>query len=131
MKTTHVKFTSYISPPKHSECGPEEIEVVVEANYIPGDPGVRTFRNGDPGYPPTEAEVEITSVLKTDVSADFWFPQWRVVDFDTLPEVDQDRLRDAAIEKVEANQARIEAEMEAANDRRLEEIRTSRNSDRG
>ena len=31
-------------------------------NYTPGDPGVRTLKNGDPGYPPTGPEVEIEEI---------------------------------------------------------------------
>lgn len=34
------------------------IEGTVDYDVTPGDPGVRTFRNGDPGYPPTPPEVE-------------------------------------------------------------------------
>jgi hypothetical protein len=34
----------------------------VEYYYQPGDPGVHTYANGDPGHPPTPPEVDITSV---------------------------------------------------------------------
>jgi len=46
-----------------------EIEVEVEGKYIPGDPGVWTYSNGDPGYPATPPEFEIHKVLwgKTDI----------------------------------------------------------------
>ncbi|MFA5420155.1 MAG: hypothetical protein WC341_17010 [Bacteroidales bacterium] len=40
-----------------SENGELIVMGQVEYSIIPGDPGVRTFRNGDPGYPPTPAEV--------------------------------------------------------------------------
>jgi hypothetical protein len=39
-----------------------EVCVEVEADYMPGDPGCRTLSNGDPGWPPEAAEVEVTSV---------------------------------------------------------------------
>jgi len=47
-----------------------EIEVEVEGKYIPGDPGVWTYSNGDPGYPETPAEFEIHKVMwgKTDIT---------------------------------------------------------------
>ena len=35
------------------------LEVTFEFNYEPGDPGVHTFSNGDPGYPPSGPEIEI------------------------------------------------------------------------
>lgn len=40
----------------------ETIEVEVYYNYYPGDPGLWSYSNGDPGYPPTGAEVEIMSI---------------------------------------------------------------------
>ena len=40
-----------------------EIEVEVEGKYIPGDPGVWTYSNGDPGYPETPPEFMIYKVL--------------------------------------------------------------------
>jgi len=56
-----------------------EFEVLVNGRYClaegsidcdvdPGDPGVRTFSNGDPGYPPTAASAEATgcSMIVTD-----------------------------------------------------------------
>ena len=36
----------------------EDAEVEGDFEYTPGDPGVRTFSNGDPGYPPTHAEAK-------------------------------------------------------------------------
>jgi hypothetical protein len=40
--------------------GNSELQIEGTADYTvtPGDPGVRTFRNGDPGYPPSPPEVE-------------------------------------------------------------------------
>lgn len=32
--------------------------VYVEGKFYKGDPGVWTFKNGDPGYPPSPDEVE-------------------------------------------------------------------------
>lgn len=42
------------------DLGDCELQIEGTANYTvtPGDPGVRTFRNGDPGYPPSPPEVE-------------------------------------------------------------------------
>jgi len=37
-------------------------DIDVSFNYYPGDPGVRTYSNGDPGYPPSPPEFEIISV---------------------------------------------------------------------
>lgn len=37
-------------------------ELTVEYNYHPGDPGIHTYRNGDPGYPPTPEEYEIYAI---------------------------------------------------------------------
>lgn len=41
----------------------ETLPVYVLYNYYPGDPGVHSYSNGDPGYPPTGPEVEITSIV--------------------------------------------------------------------
>lgn len=38
----------------------------VGIRYAPGDPGVHTFANGDPGYPPTGPDVEIVYALVED-----------------------------------------------------------------
>lgn len=38
------------------------LEVDVEFNYIQGDPGIYSYSNGDPGYPPTGPEIEIISI---------------------------------------------------------------------
>lgn len=40
------------------ECG---MEVQVQWSVTAGDPGVHTFPNGDPGYPPTGPEAEVKS----------------------------------------------------------------------
>ena len=42
----------------------EEATYLVEYDYSPGCKGVRTLRNGDPGYPDEEPEVDITSIRK-------------------------------------------------------------------
>lgn len=44
------------------EFNDETIDVEVEFNYYPGDPGLYSYSNGDPGYPPTGPEVEIISI---------------------------------------------------------------------
>ena len=42
------------------------MEVDFEFNYEPGDPGVHTFSNGDPGYPPSGPEIEIIKAWYQD-----------------------------------------------------------------
>ena len=42
--------------------GQQYDDCLIEYVFNPGDPGVRTFRNGDPGYPPTPGEAEIQSI---------------------------------------------------------------------
>ena len=37
-------------------------ELEVEFYCTPGDPGVYTYSNGDPGYPPTPPEFEIHKI---------------------------------------------------------------------
>ena len=44
------------------EINDEEIEVSVDFQFYPGDPGLWRYSNGDPGYPPTGPEVEIMFV---------------------------------------------------------------------
>jgi len=39
-----------------------EIEVEVEFDYTPETPDVWYLPNGDPGYPGTDAEVDVTSI---------------------------------------------------------------------
>lgn len=51
---TTLTFTS-------DECS-EDREVVCSYTYSPGRPGCNYLPNGDPGYPPEPAEVEIYSV---------------------------------------------------------------------
>jgi hypothetical protein len=41
------------------------IEGTVEYCLTPGDPGCRTFRNGDPGYPPDPPEIELYDAIIT------------------------------------------------------------------
>ena len=36
-----------------------EIEIQICGTYLPGDPGVHTYANGDPGYPSTPDSIEI------------------------------------------------------------------------
>lgn len=45
----------------YSTIGDGEVEVLVDWEITPGDPGCRYMNNGDPGYPPEPAEVEITA----------------------------------------------------------------------
>jgi hypothetical protein len=51
--------------------GGDDIEVAypkinVIFTYLPGSPGVRYLRNGDPGYPPDPAELEFVSAALLD-----------------------------------------------------------------
>lgn len=50
-------------------------KVEITWNFTPGDPGVHTFPNGDPGYPGTDDELEFEQAILlpggTDVSAIF------------------------------------------------------------
>jgi hypothetical protein len=41
-------------------------KVEIDYHYLAGDPGLRTFRNGDPGYPPAGAEIEVIAVKWID-----------------------------------------------------------------
>ena len=36
--------------------------IQIEGNYISEDPGIHTYRNGDPGYPPSPSELEIEGI---------------------------------------------------------------------
>ena len=38
------------------------VTLEIEYNYTPGDPGKMHLANGDPGWPPEPAEVEITKL---------------------------------------------------------------------
>ena len=39
-----------------------EVECLIEYDFSPGDPGCHTMRNGDPGWPPTGADIDITCI---------------------------------------------------------------------
>ena len=43
----------------------KDLDLEVEFDYTPADPGVHTYPNGDPGYPPTSEEYEILIVTAT------------------------------------------------------------------
>lgn len=43
---------------------PDDEPLVVEFDITPGRPGRLYLSNGDPGYPPEPAEVDIISVLR-------------------------------------------------------------------
>jgi len=59
-----------------------DASVIVEYEYTPGRPGMRTLRNGDPGYPDEPAQVNIIQVLvngamvDADKFADSVLDQW-------------------------------------------------------
>lgn len=42
-------------------------ELEVRFDFTPGDPGVHTYSNGDPGYPPSPEEFIINAVLYKDI----------------------------------------------------------------
>jgi hypothetical protein len=44
------------------EVNDEPIEVTIEAEFIPGQPGRRYMPNGDPGYPDEPDEINILSI---------------------------------------------------------------------
>jgi hypothetical protein len=46
----------------------DEVEDTCDVYFAvePGDPGVHTYPNGDPGYPPTGPEIVIRSVVASD-----------------------------------------------------------------
>ena len=44
------------------------VEGAVDYSIIPGDPGCRTMRNGDPGYPPSPPEVEFFKPSLTKIT---------------------------------------------------------------
>ncbi len=60
---TSLKYT-YIHEFVDGSC--EERSCTIDYKYIPGDPGVRTYPNGDPGYPPQDDEYEILKVTYDD-----------------------------------------------------------------
>jgi len=39
------------------------VSLEVEGEYIPDEPGLYAYKNGDPGYPPTPSEFEIKNVF--------------------------------------------------------------------
>ncbi len=43
-----------------------EVEILIRATVHPGDPGVHTFANGDPGYPPTGPEADDFKIYAVD-----------------------------------------------------------------
>jgi len=53
----------------------EDLPVLLEIDYEKGDPGVHTFPNGDPGYPPTPASVAISYV---------YIAGYRIDDFESV-----------------------------------------------
>lgn len=59
---TTLTFTS-------DECS-EDREVVCSYTYSPGRPGCNYLPNGDPGYPPEPAEVEIYSIRDKQYGVD-------------------------------------------------------------
>ena len=67
-----------------------EVEIQVEVSYTPGDPGCRTMRNGDPGWPPSPAEVEIESGL---VNVD---GRWIDLDLSKLTKAEVEAVEEAA-----------------------------------
>lgn len=63
MKLTFYTTLSYTLP---DETELEDQEVTVEAEISGGDPGVRTYPNGDPGYPPSDPDVDLTGVFNAE-----------------------------------------------------------------
>lgn len=46
-----------------------DLDVQVEFDYHPGSPGCMYLRNGDPGYPPEPAEIDIVRLCDLETSA--------------------------------------------------------------
>lgn len=79
--------------------GDDDVRVVV--NYIPGDPGCHTMRNGDPGWPPTDPEIEVVAVRKPDgalvIEGDYSVDEWDALHQRLLEEcIERDREDDEA-----------------------------------
>jgi acetoin utilization deacetylase AcuC-like enzyme len=75
----------------------EPVNVTIDFNYIPGDPGVHTYSNGDPGYPPTSDEIEVLSMNDEDNNT---------VNFDMLDDAASEQVIQACrdyIEKLESD----------------------------
>ncbi len=48
------------------EVNDEPIEVTIDAEFTPGQPGRKYMANGDPGYPDEPDEINILSVLDSN-----------------------------------------------------------------
>jgi hypothetical protein len=65
--TTHrITADLPLQPAKGEEGETIYLKVDVTYTYLPGNPGVRTHRNGDPGWPPDPAELDLLSVVLID-----------------------------------------------------------------
>ena len=84
----------------------KEIDITVEADYTPGSPGCWYRANGDPGDPPEPAECEITQIVGPN----------GLIEFDSLPKQDQDRLMEDAIAKGEEGPDEPEPEYDPTDD---------------
>lgn len=47
-----------------------EAKVLVEFYVVPGDEGVDRYSNGDPGYPPESAHIEIVKVTYANTNVE-------------------------------------------------------------
>jgi hypothetical protein len=78
-------------------------EYEVTGEWFPGDPGVRTFSNGDPGYPGTGPEVKVSEIFKRVRGASIPIPpgQWHLHFSDDEMEDICEKLSDQGIEDSE------------------------------
>lgn len=71
-------------------------DAIVEFYYEAGDPGVHTFSNGDPGYPPTGSSIEIISIKDKATG--------REIQNDEIEDGELDEIENALCEKYDEAQ---------------------------
>lgn len=63
--------------------GYEAFDVEVEYSVSPYDPGLWSYSNGDPGYPPSGGEVEDMRVFRDGIDiTDTILPRWNTILFE-------------------------------------------------
>jgi hypothetical protein len=55
-----------LQPARGGEGETVYVKADITYTYLPGTPGCRTLSNGDPGWPPEPAEVEVLSAVLID-----------------------------------------------------------------
>ncbi len=93
-----------------------ESEFEADIAYSPGDPGCRTMRNGDPGWPPDPPNVEFLAVFEMRDGK-----RVREIPVESLTENEIDNLSDRAQEEVEsASEAREEDSWDRDREERMD-----------